>query len=194
MHQSQHVQTIRAQTLGWTHLKSMHVVRKRKARANDLYLPVMVSGLFQMRESESKALVQGWLWLEPTDWLLRWIIPTTSASICFEWRDSGAWISLVSLDLGTRRCPLRPSRRSCCFYALLTQIMSRWTFTARKLPRRAMQPGMQGWRIPGFFSIYSWFRSPPVNLRETVLPWFVWLALTVLKTAIRRPFWKFVTD
>lgn len=37
----------------------MHVVRKRKVRANDLYLPVMVSGLFQMRKPESKASVQG---------------------------------------------------------------------------------------------------------------------------------------
>lgn len=31
MHQPQHVQTIRAQTVGSTHLKSMHVVRKRKS-------------------------------------------------------------------------------------------------------------------------------------------------------------------
>lgn len=31
MHQSQHVLTIRAQTLGSTHLKSMHVVRERKS-------------------------------------------------------------------------------------------------------------------------------------------------------------------
>lgn len=37
----------------------MLVVRKRKVRANDLYLPVMVSGLFQMRKPESKAFVQG---------------------------------------------------------------------------------------------------------------------------------------
>lgn len=37
----------------------MHVVTKRKVRANDLYLPVMVSGLFQIRKPESKAFVQG---------------------------------------------------------------------------------------------------------------------------------------
>lgn len=59
MHRSQHVQMITAPTLGRTHLKSTHVVRKRKFRANDLYLPVMVSGLFQMRKPESKALVRG---------------------------------------------------------------------------------------------------------------------------------------
>lgn len=37
----------------------MHVVRKRKVRANDLYRTVIVSGLFQMRTPESKAFVEG---------------------------------------------------------------------------------------------------------------------------------------
>lgn len=37
----------------------MHVVRKSKVRANDLYHTVMVPGLFQMRKPESKAFVQG---------------------------------------------------------------------------------------------------------------------------------------
>lgn len=47
--------------------------------------------------------------------------------------------------------PPCPSRQSCCFYALVTQIMSRWTFTARKLPQRALQLRLEGWRIPGLF-------------------------------------------
>lgn len=155
----------------------------------------MVSGLFQMRKPESKAFVQGLgLGLEAHRLAARMNYPD-NVSVYLPWVERQWGLDFTCLFRPWHSpMPPCPSRQPCCFYALVTQIMSRWTFTARKLPRRAPQPRLEGWRTPGFFPLTPGFRSLPVNLRETVLPWFVWLALTVLKTAIRRPFWKFVTD
>lgn len=195
MHQSEHVQAIRAQTLGSTHLKSTHVVRKRKSSGQ---WSLSSCNGFRIVPNERVGVkgpwCRAWLWLEPTDWLLRWIIPTTSASICLEWRDSGAWISLVSLDLGTRRCPLRApadGRVVSTPYSLKLWVAE--PSPPENYPGVLCSPGWRDGASPAFFHLLL-VPFPPVNLRETVLPWFVWLALTVLKTAIRRPFWKFVTD
>lgn len=96
---SQHVQMITMQTLGWTHLRSMRAVRERRARANDLYRAVIVSGLFQMRTAESKAFA-----LAEAHSLTAQMNYLDNVSIHLLWVERQWGLGfLVSLDLGTNR-------------------------------------------------------------------------------------------
>lgn len=154
-------------------------------------------GIIQTSKAERQTLLDGWGFgeTEENDCLDE-LSRQRQDAFALSKKMMGARVSFVSSDLGANRCPACPSRHLCCFYALVAQIMSRWTFTARKLPQYVLGTRMKGCLVPFFFflSICSRFFSPRVNLRETLLPRFVWLALTLLKTAIRGPFWGFVAD